>query len=100
MKREIFDPEHLAFRETVQQFLARHVLPHHASWEQAGMVDRWVWKAAADQGLLGLQAEEQYGGGGIDDFRFNMAYLDSRVETIFGGTTEIMKEIIGRSVGL
>jgi alkylation response protein AidB-like acyl-CoA dehydrogenase len=28
------------------------------------------------------------------------AYLDTRVETIFGGTTEIMKEIVGRSLGL
>ena len=72
MKRDIFEPEHLVFRDTVRQFLTRHVLPHHASWEQAGMVERWVWKAAAEQGLLGLQAEEAYGGGGIDDFRFNV----------------------------
>jgi alkylation response protein AidB-like acyl-CoA dehydrogenase len=28
------------------------------------------------------------------------AYIDSRVQTIYGGTTEIMKEIIGRSLGL
>jgi len=28
------------------------------------------------------------------------AYLDSRVQTIYAGTTEIMKEIIGRSLGL
>jgi alkylation response protein AidB-like acyl-CoA dehydrogenase len=28
------------------------------------------------------------------------AYLDSRVQTIYGGTTEIMKEIIGRSLGV
>ena len=27
-------------------------------------------------------------------------WLDSRVQTIYGGTTEIMKEIIGRSLGL
>ncbi len=27
------------------------------------------------------------------------AFLDSRVQTIYGGTTEIMKEIIGRSMG-
>jgi alkylation response protein AidB-like acyl-CoA dehydrogenase len=27
------------------------------------------------------------------------AYLDTRVQTIYGGTTEIMKEIIGRSLG-
>jgi len=28
------------------------------------------------------------------------AYLDARVTTIYGGTTEIMKEIIGRSMGI
>jgi alkylation response protein AidB-like acyl-CoA dehydrogenase len=28
------------------------------------------------------------------------AYLDARVQTIYGGTTEIMKEIIGRDLGL
>jgi alkylation response protein AidB-like acyl-CoA dehydrogenase len=28
------------------------------------------------------------------------AYLDSRIATIYGGTTEIMKEVIGRSLGV
>jgi alkylation response protein AidB-like acyl-CoA dehydrogenase len=28
------------------------------------------------------------------------AWLDSQVRTIYGGTTEIMKEIIGRDLGL
>ena len=28
------------------------------------------------------------------------AYVDTRVQTIYGGTTEIMKEIIGRSLGV
>ncbi len=28
------------------------------------------------------------------------AFVDSRVQTIYGGTTEIQKEIIGRSLGL
>ncbi|MEY2456601.1 MAG: Acyl-CoA dehydrogenase, C-terminal domain, partial [Acidimicrobiaceae bacterium] len=28
------------------------------------------------------------------------AYADARVTTIYGGTTEIMKEIISRSLGL
>jgi alkylation response protein AidB-like acyl-CoA dehydrogenase len=28
------------------------------------------------------------------------AFLDARVQTIYGGTTEIMKEIVGRSLGL
>jgi alkylation response protein AidB-like acyl-CoA dehydrogenase len=28
------------------------------------------------------------------------AFIDSRIQTIYGGTTEIMKEIIGRSLGV
>jgi alkylation response protein AidB-like acyl-CoA dehydrogenase len=28
------------------------------------------------------------------------AYVDARVTRIYGGTTEIMKEIIGRSLGV
>ena len=31
--------------------------------------------------------------------RSTKAWLDGRVQTIYGGTTEIMKEIIGRSFG-
>jgi alkylation response protein AidB-like acyl-CoA dehydrogenase len=36
----------------------------------------------------------------MSEFPIAQAYLDSRVQTIYGGTTEIMKEIIGRSLGL
>jgi acyl-CoA dehydrogenase len=28
------------------------------------------------------------------------AWVDARITTIYGGTTEIMKEIVGRSMGL
>jgi alkylation response protein AidB-like acyl-CoA dehydrogenase len=28
------------------------------------------------------------------------AFRDGRVQTIYGGTTEIMKEIVGRSLGV
>jgi alkylation response protein AidB-like acyl-CoA dehydrogenase len=96
VKRDIFEPEHLVFRDTVRQFLTRHVLPHHASWEQAGMVERWVWKAAAEQGLLGLQAEEAYGGGGIDDFRFNVI-LDEEIARsgATGLTFGLQNDIVG-----
>lgn len=42
-----------------------------------------------------------YGGYGyMSEYPISRAYLDSRAQTIYGGTTEIMKEIIGRSMGL
>jgi alkylation response protein AidB-like acyl-CoA dehydrogenase len=96
LERDIFEPEHLAFRDTVRQFLARHVLPHHASWEQAGMVERWVWKAAAELGLLGLQVEEAYGGGGVEDFRFNVI-LDEEIARsgATGLTFGLQNDIVG-----
>jgi alkylation response protein AidB-like acyl-CoA dehydrogenase len=28
------------------------------------------------------------------------AFVDARITTIYGGTTEIMKEIVGRSLGV
>ena len=34
------------------------------------------------------------------EYNVARAFLDARVQTIYGGTTEIMKEIIGRSLGV
>lgn len=70
MRREIFEPEHDAFRDSVRAFVEREVLPHHERWEREGAVDRSVWLAAGRQGLLGLAVPEEYGGGGTADFRF------------------------------
>ena len=42
-----------------------------------------------------------YGGYGyMMEYRVCRDYIDGRIQTIFGGTTEIMKEIIGRDLGL
>jgi alkylation response protein AidB-like acyl-CoA dehydrogenase len=71
MKRQIFTPEHEAFRETVRTFLAKEVLPHYEQWEKDGIVSREAWLAAGRQGLLGLAVPEEYGGGGDADFRYS-----------------------------
>ena len=42
-----------------------------------------------------------FGGYGyMDEYEISRAWRDGRVQTIYGGTTAIMKEIIGRSLGL
>ncbi|MHB8961310.1 MAG: acyl-CoA dehydrogenase family protein [Candidatus Limnocylindrales bacterium] len=71
MESTLFEPEHDAFRDSVRSFMAKHVAPFHKEWEQAGIVDRSVWTEAGKQGLLGMDVPEQYGGGGIKDFRYN-----------------------------
>lgn len=40
------------------------------------------------------------GAGYMDEYRISRMYTDARVSRIFAGTSEIMKEIIGRSLGL
>jgi alkylation response protein AidB-like acyl-CoA dehydrogenase len=40
------------------------------------------------------------GYGYINEYKVARDYVDVRIQTIFGGTTEIMKEIIGRDLGL
>ena len=40
------------------------------------------------------------GYGYMSEYPISKAYLDTRIQTIYGGTTEIMKEIIGRTMGL
>ena len=78
MQRQIFAEEHHAFRDTVRTFLEKEVVPHHDAWEKAGIVDREVWTKAGAQGLLGFEVDEQWGGGGLHDFRFNTV-LDEEV---------------------
>ena len=71
MRRTVFDPEHEQFREVVREFLAREVAPHARSWEAAGIVDREVYRAAGKHGVIGFNVPEEFGGGGVSDFRFN-----------------------------
>jgi alkylation response protein AidB-like acyl-CoA dehydrogenase len=71
MQRDIFDAEHDAFRDLVRTFLTKEVVPFHDRWEADGQVDRAVWKAAGAAGLLGTDVPEEFGGGGVADFRYN-----------------------------
>ena len=71
MQRTIFEPEHEQFRDTARSFFQTHCVPHADEWEKRGHVDREAWKAAGDLGLIGWQMPEEYGGAGLDDFRFN-----------------------------
>ncbi|MFI1166906.1 acyl-CoA dehydrogenase family protein [Streptomyces sp. NPDC020801] len=76
MERDIYTPEHEAFRDTVRTFLAKEVLPHHERWEREGVVGREVWRAAGRQGLLGLAIPQEYGGGGTEDFRYSAVLIE------------------------
>jgi len=78
MQRTIFETEHDIFRESVEHFVDSQILPFHAQWSEAGKVDKAMFRAAGAQGLLGMAIPESFGGGGVDDFRYN-AVIDEAV---------------------
>src|SRR5450432_82338 len=78
MRRTGFEPEHVDYRSSVRRFIAEEVAPHQERWEREGIVDRRLFAAAAEKGMLAMQVPEQYGGAGVDDFRFNQI-LDEEV---------------------
>lgn len=72
LKRTIYDEEHEIFRQTVRKWAEAEVFPHGEAWREQGCVSREAWKKAGDQGFLCMYADEEYGGLGLDDFRYDM----------------------------
>ena len=72
MERSIFEDEHEQFRASVGRWLDKEFVPHADEWEKAGIVPREVFQSAGANGFLGMDVPEQYGGGGVPDFRYNL----------------------------
>lgn len=71
MRRSLYTDDHEAFRSVVRAFVDREVAPNVERWENEELIDRGVWAAAGEHGILGLCAPEEYGGGGmLMDYRY------------------------------
>ncbi|MCV7419714.1 acyl-CoA dehydrogenase family protein [Mycobacterium yunnanensis] len=76
MKRLVFDEEHEQLRATARQFLEKECAPYAEKWESERIVDRDAYVAAGKYGLIGFNLPEKFGGGGVDDFRFNAVIVE------------------------
>jgi alkylation response protein AidB-like acyl-CoA dehydrogenase len=79
MRRLIFEPEHDTFRASVRRFFQNEIAPHAQKWRAQGQVDRWAYTKAAEQGYLLMWAQEQYGGAGSDDFRYEQIVYEENM---------------------
>ncbi len=96
MKRTIFDMEHDMFRDSVRRFMQKEIGPHADEWREAGIVDRAAFRKAGEQGLLMIWADEQYGGLGIDDFRYEQIIIEENGRY---GDTSLFLSLHSRLVG-
>jgi alkylation response protein AidB-like acyl-CoA dehydrogenase len=78
MRHSLYEAEHDQFRDMVRGWAEKNIAPFHAQWEKDGIVPRDVWLSGGKQGLLGFDMDEQYGGAGVNDFRYH-AVLDEEM---------------------
>jgi alkylation response protein AidB-like acyl-CoA dehydrogenase len=96
MERSLFTSEQELFRETLQTFVERTVVPNHERWREQRSIDREAWLEAGRHDFLGFGMPAEHGGGGIDDFRFNavlaeeLAKAGLAVASSFGIHTDVV----------
>jgi alkylation response protein AidB-like acyl-CoA dehydrogenase len=84
-------------RSHVDDLLARHSRGELSAVDAAA-AKFWTTEQYVD--IVGRCLQLHGGYGYMLEYRIAHDYLDSRITTIYGGTTEIMKEIVGRDLGL
>lgn len=89
-RRELFEEDHEAVRDSFRRFLAKEVLPHYSQWERDGIIPHSVFEALGNGGYLCLPVPEAYGGQGLDDFRFSIVLTE---ECLAQGLTSLASGI-------
>ena len=84
-------------RSHIDDLLAKHSRGELSAVDAAAAK---FWTTEQYVNIVGRCLQLHGGYGYMLEYRIAQDYLDSRVATIYGGTTEIMKEIVGRDLGL
>ncbi len=66
MKSLYFTEEHELFRESIRDFCQQEINPYELAWEEAGKIDRSLFRKMGEMGFLGLEFPEKYGGLELD----------------------------------
>lgn len=76
MRTKGYESEHRQFRDSVRAFVAERIVPNLQTWEDQRRIDPRMFVEAGNQGLLGFSIPEEYGGPGVDDYRYNAIVID------------------------
>ncbi len=91
-----FTEEQNMLRDAYRKFLESEVAPHMDRFREQGIVDRVIFEKAGEQGFLMIWPDEQYGGMGDSDFRFEQIIIE---ETARQGCGEWFNTLHSRLVG-
>ncbi|MGH1373362.1 MAG: acyl-CoA dehydrogenase family protein [Cellvibrionaceae bacterium] len=91
-----FTEDQNMFRDAYRKFLEQEVAPHMEEFREKGIVDREIFKKAGEQGFLMIWPDEEYGGLGDSDFRYEQIIME---ENTRAGTGEWFATLHSRLVG-
>lgn len=102
MRRTLFEETHEDFRLLVRDFIAREVVPSYEDWRRAGLVPRDLFTALGKLGIIGTAIPEEYGGGGQDDYRYNVVLQEecARACVTLGGLRTHLDIVVPYFTGL
>ncbi len=92
----LFTEEQTLFRDAYRKFLVAEVAPQMARFREAKIVDREIFRKVGDQGFLMIWPDEQYGGLGDPDFRYEQIIIE---ELARADCTEFFASLHSRMVG-
>ncbi len=85
MERALFDTEHEELRTSFRAWLDKEVVPRTDEFEKAGIVPHDLFADAGRHGFLAFDVPERFGGGGVQDFRFNTVVAEEVQHAGVGG---------------
>lgn len=77
--RTIFEPEHKQFRDAASKFMQNEIGPYADHWREQGYVDRDAFRKTGEQGFLLMWADEQLGGCGLRDLRYDQILQEENI---------------------
>ena len=80
MKKENLTDEHLIFQDAAKAFFEKEMKPNNEQWEKDGMVSRDIWLKAGSNNFFGIDVPEEYGGMGLDDYRYNTILIEESIK--------------------
>ncbi|WP_295801915.1 acyl-CoA dehydrogenase family protein [uncultured Microbulbifer sp.] len=84
MLKRNFTEEQVMFRDAYRKFLHEQIVPYMEGWREDGIVDRQAFRKAGEMGFLMVWPDEEYGGLGDDDFRFEQIIIEENQYALTG----------------
>jgi len=84
------------FRDNVKRFIDAEIRPNIEQWEKDEIIPRQLWNQIGEQGLLGVDIPEAYGGFGVD-FQFSAVIIEEFSKAncaAIGGQMSVHSDIV------